>query len=129
MGFVEIIDSPDQAALDVSPCTEIFHVKVTDCQNMRSLSEIGADLWPYLCPAIVSGAQKGKDIGLHVGVFEAKVLLDNGRAVGQPIFKVTSCLNDVHTAEDSRGMRGKSMKGTLNAMIGESISAIEIFAS
>ncbi len=103
MGFVEIIDSPDQASLDVSPCPEIFNVKVTHCQNMRSLGEIRADLRPYLCPAIISGTQKGKDIGLHVGVFEAKVLLDDRSAARQPILEVSSCLDDVHTAEDSEG--------------------------
>ena len=105
MGFVEVIDSPDQAALDVSPCTEIFNVKVAYCQNLRSLSQIRTDLRPYLCPAIVSGAQKGKDMELMF-VFEAKILLDDGRAVRQPILKVTSCLDDVHQAEDRGTMRG-----------------------
>ena len=106
MGFVEIIDSPDQAALDVSPRTKIFNMKVAHGQNMRSLGKIRADLRPGLCPAIIGGAQKRKDIGLHVGVFEAKIFLDDRSAVRQPILKVSSCLDDVHRAEDSGRMRG-----------------------
>ncbi len=38
VGFIKVIDSPDQAAFDVAPGTKILHVQITDSQDLRSLS-------------------------------------------------------------------------------------------
>ena len=61
MGFVEVVDAPDQAAFNVAPGAEIFHVQVAHRQHARSLGKFGAHLRPDLRPAVIGSAQKWKD--------------------------------------------------------------------
>jgi hypothetical protein len=42
--FVEVVDAPDQAAFDVAPCAEIFHVQIADGEQLRSFGALSADL-------------------------------------------------------------------------------------
>ena len=79
-GFVEIVDAPDEAAFDVAPGSEIFDVEIAYGEDLRRAGEVGTDFRPELRPAVISGAEKHEDVRLHVGVFEAKVLLVDASA-------------------------------------------------
>jgi hypothetical protein len=35
IGFVEVVDAPNQAALEVAPGTEVFYVQVADGEGVR----------------------------------------------------------------------------------------------
>ena len=94
----------------VAPGAEIFHVQVADRENARGFGEIGANLRPDLRPAVIGGAEKGKDLRLHAGVLEAEVLLDDGGAVAQPVFKLARGFDHVHAGNDSeRGEHGSQI--------------------
>ena len=45
-GFIEIVDTPDEAAFDVAPGAEVLDMKVADGEHARGLGEIGTYLWP-----------------------------------------------------------------------------------
>jgi len=108
-GFVEIVDTPDEAAFDVAPGAEIFDVQIADGEHVRGLGEIGAELRPELRPAVVSGAEEHEDVGLHVGVFQAEVFLVDVSALGQPGFELAGGFDDVHWGNDSGGEMGSQM--------------------
>ena len=71
--FVEIVDSPNQAALKVTPGAKILDVKIAYGENPGSLGRVGADLGPDLHPAIKGSAEKRKWRLRHVLVFQAKI--------------------------------------------------------
>src|SRR6476660_9044989 len=101
VGFVEIVDAPDEAAFNVPPGAEVFHMQIADRQHSGSLGKVRTNLWPELSPPVKRGTEERKYRQLRSGMLEAEVLLDERRAVGQPILKVAGCLDDVHTADDS----------------------------
>jgi hypothetical protein len=96
MSFVEIVDAPDQAALDVAPGAKILDMQVAYGQHARSFGEFGTDLGPYLRPAVVGGPQERKNLGLHVLVLDAEVGLHDVRVVAEPVFKLPRGFDDVH---------------------------------
>jgi hypothetical protein len=98
-GFVEVVDTPDEASVDVAPGAEIFNVQIANREQMWSFGQIGADLGPDLRPAIVSGSQERKDSGFHIRVLEAEVFLGEVGAVGEPVFELTGGFDYVHRAE------------------------------
>ena len=106
--FIEVVDTPDEAAFDVAPGAEIFDVEIADGEHVRGVGEVGTDLRPELRPAVVGGAEKHEDIRLHVGVFEAEVFLVDAGALGQPGFELAGGFDDVHAGNDSGGGNGKS---------------------
>ncbi len=107
-GFVEIVDAPDQAALDVAPGAEIFHVEIAYGQDFWGMCEVGTDLRPELRPAVVGGAEEHEAVLLHVGVLQAEVFLVDAGAQGEPGFELARGFNYVHAGNDSGGGNGKS---------------------
>src|SRR5258708_7841189 len=99
MGFVEVVDSPNEAALNVAPCAEVLDMQIAHGQYVRRFGQFRTHLRPNLRPAIKSRAQKRKHRRLHAGVFEEEILLDQIGAVTQPILELTSSLYNVHSAE------------------------------
>src|SRR5206468_705745 len=59
-GFVEVIHAPNQTALLVAPCTEVFDVKVADSEHGGSFRDVGADFRPKLDPDRKSGGEGAK---------------------------------------------------------------------
>src|SRR5580704_18299665 len=76
-GFIEIVDSPDQASVDIAPCAEVLHVQVAYRQDMRNFVEVGTSLGPHLQPAVEGRAKKWKEGGRHPLVLQAQVRLDD----------------------------------------------------
>ena len=74
-GFVEVVDSPDEAAFDVTPGAEVFDMKIADGENVRRLGEIRADLRPELRPAVVGGAKEGKSSAFMRACFRRRSFL------------------------------------------------------
>jgi len=103
ISLVEIVDTPDQSAFGVAPGAKVFHMQVANRQDLWRLGKIGADLGPNLCPAIVRSSKEWEDLGLHAGVLQAQVFLNDIGAFCQPVFIPARSFDDVHTAEDSRG--------------------------
>lgn len=99
MSFVKIVDTPDQAAFGVAPGAKIFNVEIADGEYVRCLREIGTDLRPDLCPAVVRGSQKGKDSLFHAGVLQAEIFFDQIGAEGQPFFEAVGGFDDIHAAQ------------------------------
>ena len=71
--FVEIVDAPDQAALDVAPGAEVLDVQISHRQHPRGAIFGGADLGPALHPAIEGGAQKEKYVFGHGLMFALEI--------------------------------------------------------
>jgi len=107
-GFVEIIDSPDKAAFDVAPGTEIFHVKIADREDLWGFGEIATDLWPDLCPAIEGRAEESEKLFLHAGVLEADVFWVDASTLRQPGFKLAGGFDHVHAGNHSGAENEKS---------------------
>src|ERR1700756_2461897 len=99
VGLIEVVYTPDQAALNVAPCTEILDVKIANSERARSFGEIAADIGPELSPAIVGGAEEREDGRFHGGVLQAEIFFDNRRAIGEPPFIAARGLNDIHSDE------------------------------
>src|SRR5579871_217499 len=108
MGFVEIVNAPDQATLDVAPGAEVLHVQIADCQHLRGPGKFWTDLRPHLRPAVVSRAQERENSCLHVVVFELQVFLNDRGTAAQPIFEVAGSFHYVHSANDSGWIGRKS---------------------
>src|SRR5579864_966434 len=53
IGFVEIIDAPNETTFRIAPRTEVLYMQVAHGQYLRSFGEFGTNLWPDLCPAVV----------------------------------------------------------------------------
>ena len=83
-GFVEIVHSPDQAAVGVAPGAEILHVQVAHRQRFGPRSEIAADLRPDLRPAIVGGAHERKQRRFHLGVLQFQIVGNQGDVGCEP---------------------------------------------
>src|ERR1700680_2222686 len=98
MSFVEVVDAPDQASFHVAPRAEIFNMQIADRQYLGSIGEIGTDFRPDLGPTVESRSQEGEYRRLHVGVFEAQIVLDQIRVMAEPLFEVASRFDDVHSA-------------------------------
>ena len=52
VGFVEVVDAPDQPAFGVAPGAEVLHVQIADAEHDRGGGQLGADLRPALDPAV-----------------------------------------------------------------------------
>ena len=96
-GFIEIVDSPDKAAVGVLPSAEVFHVEIAHGQETGNAVQIGADLGPNLHPAIEGGAKKRENSGGHLLVFELQIGLDNADVLAQPLFIPSGCFDNVHS--------------------------------
>ena len=95
-GFVEVVDSPDEAAFGVAPGAEVLDVEIADAEDGWSLGEFLASFRPVLKPAIEGGAEEGERILRHERMFERDVLADDGEALGKPLLEVRGGLKDVH---------------------------------
>jgi len=56
--LIEIIDTPDEAALRVAPGTEVLDVQIADREHLRRIRELGAFSGPKLCPAVERRTQE-----------------------------------------------------------------------
>src|SRR5579859_5527917 len=111
IGFVEIVDAPDEAAFRIAPGAEILDVQVAYREQLRTLGEFGTDLGPELRPAVVGGAQKREDRSLHVAVLRVQISLDDVGAMAEPVFKVAGSLTDVHSGKDSEEGNASQRRG------------------
>ena len=96
MGLVEIIDSPNQPALDVAPSSEIFYVEISHCKNLGSFGQVGTYFRPNLDPAIESRAQKHEHVLVHAPVLQAEVGFHDLGVPAQPLFIARGGFSDVH---------------------------------
>src|SRR5262249_41614750 len=76
-GFVELINSPDEAAVDIAPAAEILKVNVADGENLGGVAQIGTDGWDRFRPAPIGRAQKRKRCFAHLIVLAREVGFDN----------------------------------------------------
>src|SRR5579862_1127585 len=95
-GFIEIVDAPNKPAFDIAPGAKVFYMEIADREHFGSLRQIGTDLRPELCPAIVSGAKKRKQLRLHPFMLEAKIFFFQAGAQSQPFFKAARGFHYVH---------------------------------
>jgi hypothetical protein len=107
-GFIEVVDSPDEAAFNVSPGPEVLDMEIANGENAWGMGEIRTDLRPDLRPTVKRSAEKHEEVRLHIRVFKAEILLIDMSALGQPGFKLARGLDDVHARNDSDGKREKS---------------------
>ena len=86
-------------------------MEIADGEHVWSLGEFRTNLRPHLRPAVVSGAEEGKKLRFHVGVFNSKIFSVEVRALGEPVFELAGGFDDVHAGNDSGGENGKSNGG------------------
>src|SRR5215471_14325370 len=96
VGFVEVVYSPDESALLVTPSSEIFHVEITNGENLWRLSKLRTNLRPQLRPAIKSRTQKHEGRLGHALMFQAQISLDHPRMAAQPFLELLVGFNDIH---------------------------------
>ena len=96
-GLVEIVDSPHQPPIGISPGAEVLHVQVADRQETRHVIQFRAHLGPYLHPTIESRPKEWKKGRRHLLVLEPQIGLDNSDVQSQPILEPSGGLNDVHS--------------------------------
>ena len=94
--FVEIIDAPNQSALDVTPRAKILDMQITNGENMGSLGQVGTNLRPNLHPAIEGCPKKRKNGFRHALMFQAKIGLHQLGVAAEPLFKAMRCLDNIH---------------------------------
>src|SRR3984893_9885117 len=85
MGFVEVVDAPNQTAFNIAPSAKLLHAQASTSQPIGGLGKAGKHVRPDLCPAVESGSEKGKNRGLHIDVFEPQVALDQFSPMTQPL--------------------------------------------
>src|SRR5262252_3952671 len=84
--LVEIIHTPDQAALAVAPGSEIFHVQISHAEQLRSVHQACADARKKLRPAIKRSAKKTERTLRHQTVLESQIAADERHLLSQPCF-------------------------------------------
>ena len=107
-GFIEVVDTPDKAAFDVAPGAEVFHMEITNRQDVRSFRQLGTNLRPELGKAVVSRAEEGEQLRLHARMLQAEIFFVEMSAEAQPFFKVATGFDYVHAGNDSDGRKRKS---------------------
>ena len=94
--FVEVVEAPDQAAFDVAPRAEIFHVQIADREHLGSFRALGADLGEQLGPAVKGRAKEGENGRPHGLVFGREIGRHNLQLLRQPGFVGARRLMKVH---------------------------------
>ena len=102
--LVEIVDPPDQPALDVAPRSEILHVQVAHRQRLGPARRVAADVFPDLRPAVIRGAHKREARRAHLRVLELQVRIDNPQVPRQPRFIFRRRLFYVHASPAVAGV-------------------------
>jgi hypothetical protein len=104
VGFVKVVDSPNETAFDVTPRAEILDVEIANREYTRCLIQLSTDLWPNLRPTIVGGAEKTERVRIHGGVLEIQVFLQDPNMTAKPCFEAAGGFDDVHvgTIETTR---------------------------
>ncbi len=101
IGFVEIIDAPDQPALGVAPGAVIFHMQIPHRQDGGRAVELGTKFRVNLHPAIKCGAQKREFIVRHQLMLDGQIAPDHAQPAGQPLLISAGGLLDVHGGHHS----------------------------
>src|SRR5947209_6135295 len=97
VSFIEIVDAPDEPPLRIAPASEVFDVKVPDCQDGRSSSQLRADLLPELHPTIEGRAKEWKDSRGHLLMFEPEINRNERGARRHPLLVEPGGLADLHS--------------------------------
>src|SRR2546426_3536608 len=97
VSFVKIVDAPDEPPLRIAPASEVFDVKVPDCQDCRSSSQLRADLLPELHPTIEGRAKEWKDSRGHLLMFEPEINRHERGARRYPLLVEPGSLVDLHS--------------------------------
>ena len=69
VSFVEVIYTPGEPALRIAPGAEAVGVQIAISEDVRRITQISADLRPYLGPAVKRSPKKHEQIGFHLLVF------------------------------------------------------------
>src|SRR5260221_4270453 len=93
--FVEIVDSPDQPALEVTPGAEVFDVQVAYSKNLRRPGRVWADQRPPLRPPVKRGAKKRKRRLSHVAMLQSYVGLHHPHVARRPLFEMGGGFDNV----------------------------------
>ena len=96
IGFVEVIHTPRESTLGITPRSIAPDVEVAHRQDRGSTAEFSTEHWPVLSPPIVGAAKERKRIAAYGGMFGAQVRLDNGRAPAHPRVVSTRRFMNVH---------------------------------
>lgn len=98
-GFIEVVDAPDQAALGIAPGAEVFHVQITDGENVESARQLRAEFGPELDSAIESSAKEAEGIVRHGPVLLLEIGWDKFEMSAKPFFIASGGLGDAHECE------------------------------
>lgn len=94
--FVEIVDTPDQPAVRITPGTEVFQVQVADGEQLRGIHQFRTQRRDFFGPAEISRAQEDEGALLHLVVLFLDILLDDVALRGQPGFVFAIILAERH---------------------------------
>jgi hypothetical protein len=73
-GFVEIVDTPRQAPIDIPPGPEVLQMDVADAENLRGVRKVRTDIKNYFRPTPIRRAQKHERAFTHLFVLFGEIL-------------------------------------------------------
>src|ERR1017187_5303254 len=94
--FVEVIDTPGQPTLGVTPRSKTADMQISHRQYFGSITQVGAYLRPKLSPPVKCPAEKEERAFSHLLVLQSQVSLDDGRTTAHPVFVALGRLMNVH---------------------------------
>src|ERR1700680_4025396 len=94
--FVEIIDSPGQSTLGITPSSKTADMQISYRQYFGSITQVGAYLRPKLSPPVKRPAEKEEGAFSHLLVLQSQVGFDDGRTTAHPVFVAPCRLMNIH---------------------------------
>src|ERR1035441_6037867 len=94
--FVEIIDTPGQPTLGVTPSSKTADMEISHRQYFGSITQGGTYLRPKLSPPVKRPAEKEEGAFSHLLVLQSQVSFDDGRTTAHPVFVALCRLMNIH---------------------------------
>src|ERR1700736_1441439 len=94
--FVEVIDTPGQPTLVVTPSSKTADMQIAYRQYFGGITQVGTYFRPKLSPPVKRPAEKEERAFSHLLVLQSQVSFDDGRTTAHPVFVALGRLMNIH---------------------------------